>query len=395
MKILLVTSIPPCDGYTAGLVLKRIVQVLPEGTVASVSVVNPDLKDAVVSQELILPSLRFEAPRDSGVAPRRFLGRLTRFVGWLSFLRQRRHIRGLVPQIAAFAKEVSADRLAVLLDTPAIICLAREVAAATRLPLYSIIFDEPDLYLRAFHYSSKISTRIRTEFDCAVRESVRVAVASDPMGVFYQEHFRVNTALIQNALPEDLALTAVNELAPDGPLIIGMAGQLYANQAWHALLKCMNEHHWTIARRPVVIRFMGRAFHVYADTPQRIEYLGWHTQKESIAELNKCHLLYCPYHFSENNRSVSMYSFPSKIPPYLAAGRPIFYHGPEYGSPVDFIRKHNCGIACFSTEIADIAETLEEFVWGDYHALCRNAIAAFKNACTLRALETGVNNFFS
>jgi hypothetical protein len=190
-------------------------------------------------------------------------------------------------------------------------------------------------------------------------------------------------------------VTDENSLEPGQPLLIGMGGQFYAHEAWSSLIHCLNKVGWRIAGRPVVVRCMGREFHAYADTPQRIEFLGWLSQKESVVELNKCHLLYCPYSFFEEDRTISEYSFPSKIPSYLAASRPILYHGPSYGSPVSFIRAHNCGLSCCSIQLSDIYNALEDFLNADYQDLCQNAAAAFLNACTVGTLKTRVEAFFA
>src|SRR6266446_1772314 len=43
MKILLLTDIPPCKNFTAGLVLDQLVRFLPPGSVACFAVVNPEV----------------------------------------------------------------------------------------------------------------------------------------------------------------------------------------------------------------------------------------------------------------------------------------------------------------------------------------------------------------
>src|SRR5580698_8037954 len=46
MKILLLTDIPPCQNFTAGLVLAQLCRFLPRGSLACFTILNPRLKPA-------------------------------------------------------------------------------------------------------------------------------------------------------------------------------------------------------------------------------------------------------------------------------------------------------------------------------------------------------------
>ena len=67
MKILLLTDVPPCTNYTAGIVLAQIIKQLPSGSVACFCVLNPDLQNIEPDPELAWLPLEYTAkPREAG-----------------------------------------------------------------------------------------------------------------------------------------------------------------------------------------------------------------------------------------------------------------------------------------------------------------------------------------
>jgi hypothetical protein len=96
-----------------------------------------------------------------------------------------------------------------------------------------------------------------------------------------------------------------------------------------------NDVAWNLAGKNVRIRFLGREYELNGSqlAPNRIEKLGYLPQDKTIRHLSECGILYCPYFFDEKRKEISKTSFPSKLSTYLAAGKPIFYHGPGYGLP--------------------------------------------------------------
>ena len=51
-------------------------------------------------------------------------------------------------------------------------------------------------------------------------------------------------------------------------------------------------------------------------------------------------------------------SFPNKVSLYLAAGRPILFHGPERSTPTRFLERWPVGVPCHSLDPRVIAEAL-------------------------------------
>ena len=100
---------------------------------------------------------------------------------------------------------------------------------------------------------------------------------------------------------------------------------------------------WQVAGRRVVIRVLG---HQRPPTipEHNLDFLGWQPQERAVELLStSCDVLYCPYPYAASLAEVAKYSFPSKIPTYLAAGRPILFHGPTYASPARYLEATGAG----------------------------------------------------
>ena len=138
-----------------------------------------------------------------------------------------------------------------------------------------------------------------------------------------------------------------------------MAGQFYAVDGWLALCETLNACGWQVRGRRVVLSVLGSSPPPNSIPVEHVRYHGWLEQSDAIALLaQKCDLLYCPYPFSAEMEEVARLSFPSKVVIYLAAGRPILFHGPEYSSPYNYLLEKEAGLLCGSMEPAVIEEAL-------------------------------------
>ena len=118
MKLLLVSDIPPCTNYTAGLVLDQLCRFMPRGSVAVANVRNPELTDAVLTADLNwVPITYLRKPREHG---RVFHGR-SKFLNQLaSFALETYHevvsCRRLTAQIVSFGRDFGADAVLAVLQ---------------------------------------------------------------------------------------------------------------------------------------------------------------------------------------------------------------------------------------------------------------------------------------
>ena len=86
------------------------------------------------------------------------------------------------------------------------------------------------------------------------------------------------------------------------------------------------------------------------------------------------------------------HSFPSKLPTFLAAGRPVFFHGPEEAAGGRFLRENSAAACCHSLEPKEIRRQLE-FVLSDrarYAELAKQGREAFDRHLTLERMREAI-----
>ncbi len=389
MKLLLLTDMPPCRNYTAGLVLDRLCRFLPEGSLACYAVVRPEHRARLSPGLEAIPVAYRERPNERAVRlfPARF--------GGLSALAVESYNAALVvPRIAAeaasFGKRHGVTAVWAVLEGQTLIRLALPVARALGVPLFTQVFDPPSWWLRD-HGVDRVSTaRILREYARALRGSAAVAAVSRAMAERYAAEFDVRAVPVLPGLDARLATAPAEAPHAGNRLVIGVAGQVYTRVEWGALLRALDAASWRVAGREVTIRLTGRYADLRADGPMRVEYLGWApTQEEAIRLMSEADVLYCPCWFDPLFETEARLCFPSKLPGYLAAGRPVLFHGPEYAAAVPFLAEHDAALRCHSLETATLVSALEELGRGGdlYARLARNGHAAFHSELTEEAMR--------
>ena len=127
VKILLLTDVPPCTNYTAGMVLSQIIKMLPIGSVACFSAVNPDIQNFAEDPELAWMPLEYAAkPRENGFSagiPMRWL---------LSYMAERARLATAIPdlmrRIIDFGKRQKVDAVWAVLQGQTMVRLSHRVA---------------------------------------------------------------------------------------------------------------------------------------------------------------------------------------------------------------------------------------------------------------------------
>ena len=81
---------------------------------------------------------------------------------------------------------------------------------------------------------------------------------------------------------------------------------------------------------------------------------GWLPLREMLRKLSATHFCYLPYWFTLEKRRHAELSFPTKLTTYLAAGRPVLYHGPAYAYAAQVMRDWRLGTSVHSLCPSDI-----------------------------------------
>jgi hypothetical protein len=388
MKVLLLTDIPPCKNFTAGLVLDRLVSFLQPEEIAICAVVNPVLNPEIPAELHSIPKLLLKKPREGSVRiPPGKAGDLSAFT--FELIQSARVRYALLPQIVAFAKQQQVDAIWVVLQGQTMVRLARQLSQKLNLPLLTQVWDPFGWWLQASRIDRFTQRRLRAEFDKVLRHSTSCATASWSMSESYSSLYGIRNNPVIASLPRELALKPATHPHSRDEFVIGMAGQFYAQAEWNSLIQTLDQVNWTIAGRRVRIRIAGGSFQAFTQLPANFEYLGWRSQEETIRLLAETDLLYMPYWFSEGFKEESSNSFPSKLVTYFAAGRPVFCHAPTYASPAKYLKLHDAAYLCDSLDTTVVLKQLEHALTDTerYSTLASNGNACFMRDFTLERMK--------
>ena len=346
MKTLLLTDIPPCGNLTAGIVTAQMCRFVPKGELAVFCVQNPHLSPEFYPDLAHLPMRVANKPNEH--ARRQFRGRNIGVLPAMAVELYKRLlvVPRLVEEAVAYGREQGVTSVWATLQGQTMVRLAARVAHGLGVPLRTHVWDPLSWWLDA-HNVDPLNKRLDLAlFHRTQKQATQCATASPAMARHYTELYGVPSQAIIASVDPAVSRRPPPHLRPGTELAIGMAGQLYASDEWAQLLRALNYAGWQVSGRRVVLRVLGH------DRPAgvpdgHLDFLGWRDQGEAIQILSQtCDVLYCPYPFSDKMSDVAKLSFPSKIPTYLAAGRPILFHGPRYAAPARYLEERGAGFIC-------------------------------------------------
>ncbi|SIR14612.1 Glycosyltransferase involved in cell wall bisynthesis [Rhizobium sp. RU33A] len=397
MKILLLTDIPPCDNFTAGLVLSAMVRLVPRDEICIFSVTNPALDMRLGAEFANIPIEMHAKPNENwSWLPRRRSMRA--FSAAAAFAGEKFIETAVIPRLiqkaVRFGRDQHVDRVWAVLQGQTTIRMAEAVAQKLGVPLYTHVWDPFSWWAKAHGIDRVHTRRVQAQFDHAIAASRGVATASVPMAELYKRRFGVPAIPVIASHHKSMAQQPAVEASRDRPLVIGMAGQFYAANEWLQLLLALRSAGWQIAGRPVRAVILGPQQPPGTPDPH-VSFLGWKSQRDAAFILSQCDVLYCPYPFDPGMKEVSQFSFPSKLVLYLSAGRPIVFHGPDYSSPAEYIRSHHCGLVATTLAASAIYNELERLVSDpeNYRKMAANARTAFFEDFTLESMDRAFNTF--
>jgi glycosyltransferase involved in cell wall biosynthesis len=374
--------------------LAQLVEMLPPGSVACFCVINRPAVNPVIPASLSAMRIQYQdKPRERWNV---FGGRRGAALSLaMETLIETVRIPMIARQAVRFGREFGADLVWCVLQGQTMIRLALPVAAGLGVPLHSHAWDPPNWWMRANNVDPRSARRVLDGFGAVLRGSRRFAAASQAMADSYHAAHGVPAIAVMPSLDESLIRPPAQRLTQGEEFRIGMAGQTYAMQEWDALLAALDSVDWTIAGRKVRIRLLGSYGAIRSSAKSFIEYLGWRPQKEAIERLAECDLLYCPYWFDPAFEVEARLSFPGKLSTYLAAGRPVLVHGPEYASPARFVATHDAGVCCHSLEAHDIIHALSELIAdaARYARLTRNGNDVLRKLFTMKTMRSNFHEF--
>ncbi len=377
-RILLVSGTVPGDEGVGGIVLRDLCDALKTGTIQCFAVIPRG--EAAFKMAEACPEVIDKAERRYETSWRPVGGYVGEIVS--SLAARMLHgglVRRLIDRTVACGRRVQPDVVWAILDCPTTIAIAEHVAERLGLPLFTLVWDAPELLADQWHLDRFTRRRLLAQFGRVLRRSKQVAVCGESMQAAYDRQFSCQSIVVRHGISDDLWRPVSSAISSRREWIIGYAGSITAPDAFEQLIKTLDAYQWQIAGRDVVLRLMGARYLLNTSQPQRIEYFGrQRSVDDAINLLADCDILYLPQPFSEPLRPLAELSFPTKLSTYVAAGRPILLHAPAYASVVPFFDRYPFGEWCSSLNGDDLGDRLTRLATD--HAVRETACAAISAA---------------
>lgn len=280
----------------------------------------------------------------------------------------RSKIPKIVEEIICFARCYAVDKVWVILNHPLLCKIGRLVARKIKSEIIVTVFDPPEYLIRNLGVRPWIGRCLMREFEKIMMISPRCGVMSESMGREYHGKYQTRAVVMRHGVHKSLKIKPRLQLHNETKMVIGFAGSLYACREWESLLSALSEHGWKIGEINVsLVCLTGRRPQGITEA-MPIQYLGWLSQEEAVRVLAKVDVAYLPYWFDERYRIATRLSFPSKLSAYVAAGIPVFYHGPDESSVTSFFNRYPIGVCCHSLSTSDIQASLVKFTNTAFYA---------------------------
>ncbi len=361
-RVLMLAGWSPSSSHHAGTVFQQeLVRHYPAGKLWCFSVV-PD-RDLPPSGEFGGAPIRYArcAPEWGAMGTGQFAAASAFLVQQYA---RRFRIPDLVRQAVEFGRENGAEVVWAVLSRPTLIYLAEPVAKALDAPLVTTVMDPPERFAGRRRWGRRSREAITAVFQGALAASIRCSVASTTMQEEYKRRYGVDSVVLIHGLPASAHRPAATKIESESRFVIGIAGSIYATETFQSLLSALWAADWRIAGRSVVVRVLGARMPSMTAPQQgqmHIEYLGWRSLEETLDVMSEVDVAYLPYWFDGSQRLSVRLCFPNKLSAYVAAGRPVLYHGPEDASPTRFFQRHPVGLCCHSLAAKDILHCLRRF----------------------------------
>ncbi|MBB3900231.1 glycosyltransferase family protein [Roseococcus suduntuyensis] len=396
MKTLLLTDIPPCTNYTAGIVTAQMCRAVPAGQLAVFNVQNPHLTPELCADLAQLPMVTVHKPNEFGVRRWRGLPITTLGQTAVEFRKRMLRLRPIIAQALEFGRAQEVDNLWCVLQGQTMLRLALPVARGLGVPLRLHLWDPLEWWHRAHRVDRLNAWLDRRLFDRVMRAGESCASASWAMTEHFARRYGLRGEPVIAALDTPVQRRPEPVLHRPDTLTIGMAGQFYAEAEWLTLVSALTHAKWRVAGRTVRLLAMGGSPPPGAIPSENLDFRGWQPQAEVVRLLaEEADLLYCGYPFGAEMEQVSRLSFPSKLPTYFAAGRPVLFHGRADSSPATYLARRAAAWIVAQPDAASLHSALLNLAEDEaaFARFARAASAAFEADFTLETQRAAVRRF--
>lgn len=392
MKLLILTDIPPCTNYTAGLVLNKWCDfLLEEGHEIYFALIQDlNLKPDIPQDKLDrIHFLKFTKPRENWQLPEDV--KFTRLRGALRSMIHNNKIaltelKKISEKILCFSKENGCERIFISVQGQTITKVGDYLTRTANLPYTVQMWDPLEWWLDANGFDPLTKYLNLICLDNLIKNSDLFASMSWAMSVMFERKYKIKCVTNIPGLDNSKIKSVKKE---KGKVFeIAFAGQLYAKEEFDALFAALELIGWKYKDNRIVLKLYGGYVNLENYSISNIEINGFVNQKELIRELTSADLLYCPYWFSKKFEKASRISFPSKLTSYLKTGRPVLMHSPSFSSPRVFLEKNNAAYFCDSLNPDDISRVIKKIMDDKYSSqIGEKGFALFEKYMTYDSMK--------
>ncbi len=352
-KLLVLSTSLPGIHHGGGVIQDAVLQAYPRNRYACVSLRPPEeeLRGANTPRSLkgvpCLVAPVTPEPRWRGV---RFYRPLLRALGF--FLTSPWRVR----QIVAFGRRHVVDLVWAEFQGEALLLAAR-VAAGLRIPLVGTIWDDPEGWLADAGHDYLSRRLLLLRFREALAAARRVSTVSEAMQTDYRRRYGLNSVILRYGHDPADAIARPPQKEQRNT-VVGFAGNVYGEDAWRSFLAAGALLNAEGRLPPVKIRVFGSEAFPYPHPGVEVTCEGWLPVREMLRRLAAVDFCYLPYWFTPAKRRHAELSFPTKLTTYLAAGRPVLYHGPTWACAQELMRRWQVGLSVHSLEPAAISRVM-------------------------------------
>ena len=224
--------------------------------------------------------------------------------------------------------------------------------------LIAHVWDTPE-YLNKKYYLDFITKKDLLKCFTRVMEgAAHVITVSDSMGNIYNQRYSSTSTTMVFSPPKEAWIehrANGNDTRQPNVKIV-FAGSLYAYKEWNSFLDAVEKHNLS-AENKIEVLCVGN---VSRWTKKRtwVRYEQLKPIQEAAEIVNSADIAYLPYWMDRSHSLFVKTAFPGKMSFYVAAGTPVFFHGPKHSTPTWFLEKYGVGLSCHSMEAKTIIDTI-------------------------------------
>lgn len=389
MKVLLLTDIPPCRNFAIGRALDQLCRFFPRGSVSCFAITNRFFEAELTPDLDWIPTACSTNRIEHAYRPFRRL--LSTPLAWAAeSLRRRFAVPRLAAKAIAFGREQRAELVWAVLQGQTLIQIAPDVARGIGVPLVTQVRNAPISSLIE-HLIDRVNRRATlADFEKALRASRICVTASQAMASDYQKRYGIPCVPLHVGYPDDRSRSPNLSEFPGATIEIGVAAISDAPGEWLQLLRALNMSGWKVRGRSVRVNVIGATVAPGEAPPGRIRHFGWRSPSETPEVLSTFDILYHPVSFEGSIEEATKLTFPGSLPCYLAAGRPILLHGPDFSAASGYLKQTAAGHVVADYHAAAIYNGLCRLVDNpsEYRRLGEAAAAAFRRDFTHAAARS-------